>query len=227
MNKLTDDLKLKIYPAVIGVLGICLIASLLSRYEISVWTEKAPLEPELSTPSASDDERSPSPSLPDSSSPNSSLPNSPLPVSPDRPTAEPSPSPDAAPQPTSPAIAQPPPAPGTVLQGSLRVSNQTNYPIRVALLSQAGTSPDQITSETSVPIAYAQPVHWDFAPSEGKRKGLKLSLPDGTLQIQTGDVLVAFAQDGSRRYWGPYVVGETQFPVWNSGSLEWELNLQR
>jgi hypothetical protein len=37
---------------------------------------------------------------------------------------------------------------------------------------------------------------------------------------------VAFAQDGSRRYWGPYVVGETSSPEWNPQTQEWQLVLQ-
>jgi hypothetical protein len=44
--------------------------------------------------------------------------------------------------------------------------------------------------------------------------------------LQAGDVLVAFAQDGSRRYWGPYVVGKTTLPTWNTEQKEWSLVLQ-
>jgi hypothetical protein len=61
---------------------------------------------------------------------------------------------------------------------------------------------------------------------EGGSKGLLLSLPQETLKLKKGDVLVAFAQDGSRQYWGPYVVGETPSPVWNQKQAEWQLVLK-
>ena len=76
--------------------------------------------------------------------------------------------------------------------GSLRVSNRSEHPVRVALLSKR-------QAEKS----YGKPAHWDFAPGEGGGKGLMLSLPEGKLQVKQGDILVVFAQDGSRRYWGP------------------------
>jgi hypothetical protein len=120
--------------------------------------------------------------------------------------------------PTTPALAieqaADPVAAGT--QGSLRVSNQTSHPIRVALLAQ--------TADAAKP--YAQPAHWDFAPEEGREKGLLLSLPEKKLQLQPGDVLVAFAQDGSQRYWGPYIVGKTDAPRWKSNGAEWWLVLR-
>jgi hypothetical protein len=87
--------------------------------------------------------------------------------------------------------------------------------VRLALLSKS----KQIKSEAHVPA------HWDFAPQEGSEKGLLLSLPDGKLQLSKGDVIVAFAQDGSRRYWGPYIVGETPLPMWDSQQKEWWLIL--
>lgn len=110
--------------------------------------------------------------------------------------------------------------PTPIPAGGLRVSNQTEYPIRVTLLAQ--------TSQAPAPrqFAYSDPVHWDFAPEEGSKKGLILSLPEADLQLQEGDVLVAFAQDGSRRYWGPYVIGKTVLPIWNSTVSEWQLILQ-
>jgi hypothetical protein len=61
---------------------------------------------------------------------------------------------------------------------------------------------------------------------EGGSQGLLLSLPQETLKLKKGDVLVAFAQDGSRQYWGPYVVGETPSPVWNQKQAEWQLVLK-
>ncbi len=99
--------------------------------------------------------------------------------------------------------------------GALRISNQTDQPVRVALLGRGDGQPN-----------YGEPAHWDFAPGEGSRQGLILSLPDGNLKLKKGDILVAFAQDGSRRYWGPYVVGEMPIPIWNSKTSEWQLILQ-
>ncbi|MEH2314728.1 MAG: hypothetical protein V7K35_25760 [Nostoc sp.] len=104
-------------------------------------------------------------------------------------------------------------------QGTLRMSNQTNQPVRLALLAR------QSVAKGGTKINYDVPAHWDFAPQEGSDKGLILSLPQNNLKLEKGDILVAFAQDGSRRYWGPYVVGETQLPKWNSQNREWQLVL--
>lgn len=108
------------------------------------------------------------------------------------------------------------------IPGALRVSNQTDQPLRVALLTRqsSGNSPAGSKSQ------YGEPVHWDFAPGEGSSQGLVLSLPEGNLQLKKGDILVVFAQDGSRRYWGPYVVGETDAPMWNQKTSEWQLVLK-
>lgn len=100
-------------------------------------------------------------------------------------------------------------------QGNLRVSNPTDHPVRLALLTR------QIAQKT-----YGEPIHWDFSPMEGSSQGLKVSLPQGDLRLKKGDVLVAFAEDGSRLYWGPYVVGETPAPSWNAQKAEWQLVLQ-
>jgi hypothetical protein len=126
----------------------------------------------------------------------------------------PSPPPTSAPTAPPLALASDPITEGAI--GSLRVSNQTKHPIRVALLSQ--------TVGESTP--YAQPAHWDFAPEEGRETGLPLSLPEKKLQLQPGDILVAFAQDGSQRYWGPYVVGKTKAPGWKAKGKEWQLVLR-
>ncbi|NJO39916.1 MAG: hypothetical protein HC769_08045 [Cyanobacteria bacterium CRU_2_1] len=194
---MTNDFKLKLYPAVIGVLGVCLVALLLSRIEVEVIQTEASTPPDVTSSPA----RSPSAS-----------PDLELPPSVASPTSTPDPSPSGVP-----AIPEPSSATGSEASlGSLRVSNQTNYPIRIALLHQSGTG-----SST-----FAQPVHWDFAPEEGRTKGLILSLPNGDLRLRSGDVLVAFAQDGSRRYWGPYMVGETSLPVWNATATEWTLILE-
>lgn len=97
--------------------------------------------------------------------------------------------------------------------GALRVSNQTDRPLRVALLTKEAAN-----SSASKPN-YEEPVHWDFAPGEGSSQGLILSLPQGDLKLKKGDIVVAFAQDGSCRYWGPYIVGETAAPVWDQKHL--------
>lgn len=111
---------------------------------------------------------------------------------------------------------QTPSKPAPVANG-LRVSNQSTYPVRVVLLQRHSESNSQ---------QYREPVHWDFAPSEGSQAGLILSLPDGNLRLQQGDILMAFALDGSRRYWGPYSVGETAAPAQSSQSGEWNLTLR-
>ncbi|MFE1747705.1 hypothetical protein [Coleofasciculus sp. H7-2] len=121
--------------------------------------------------------------------------------------------------PTSTPVASPTDEPEIPLiaarQGPLRVTNQTEYPLRLALLTYQPPT-----------TSYGEPAHWDFAPGEGGSQGVTLSLPGGDLQLKKGDILVAFAQDGSRRYWGPYVVGETPLPVWNAQVSEWQLVLQ-
>jgi hypothetical protein len=127
----------------------------------------------------------------------------------------PLPPPTSAPVAPPLALATDPVTEGAI--GSFRVSNQTKHPIRVALLAQAGGA--------EAP-SYAQPAHWDFAPEEGREKGLVLSLPNQKLQLRSGDILVAFAQDGSQRYWGPYVVGKTAALGWSAGSAEWQLVLR-
>ncbi|OWY68129.1 hypothetical protein B7486_27785 [cyanobacterium TDX16] len=108
--------------------------------------------------------------------------------------------------------------------GALRVSNQSEQPLRVALLTkQTGTNS---TANTANKDKYSEPIHWDFAPGEGSSQGLILSLPQGNLKLKKGDIIVAFAEDGSRRYWGPYVVGETPTPVLDRKTSEWQLVLQ-
>jgi hypothetical protein len=106
-------------------------------------------------------------------------------------------------------------------QGTLRMSNQTNQPVRLALLARQSLAKGSGTKQAN----YDVPAHWDFAPQEGSEKGLILSLPQNNLKLEKGDILVAFAQDGSRRYWGPYIVGETQLPKWNAQNREWQLVL--
>lgn len=133
---------------------------------------------------------------------------------------EASPSAQASPTPLETAPANPI-AKSATRQGALRVGNPTDYPVRVALLAK------KAAAETSDPTnRYDIPAHWDFAPQEGGMRGLVVSLPDRSIKVRPGDILVAFAQDGSRRYWGPYVIGETDGPTWNVKLGEWELILQ-
>jgi hypothetical protein len=106
--------------------------------------------------------------------------------------------------------------------GTLRMSNQTNQAVRLALLSRGSEKKATLGEKEKVKNL---PAHWDFAPQEGSERGLVLSLPQGSLKLGKGDILVAFAQDGSRRYWGPYVVGETPVPAWDSHRQEWWLIL--
>lgn len=96
--------------------------------------------------------------------------------------------------------------------GALILSNQTDLPVRVALLARGKNA--------------LEPAHWDFAPLEGSTEGLVLSLPEGNFKLEKGDVLVAFAQDGSGQYWGPYVVGESDAPIWDAKLSRWHLTLQ-
>ena len=138
--------------------------------------------------------------------------------------------PDPAPSPLTPtagtATATPAP-PAAMTIGGLRVSNQTRHPLRVALLPQPeALSPDPSDAQSIEATAFNEPVHWDFAPEEGSIDGLRLSQPNGSQTIQSGDILVAFAQDGTQRYWGPYVVGATALPAWQPETQEWQLTIQ-
>ncbi|UBF24105.1 hypothetical protein K9N68_20555 [Kovacikia minuta CCNUW1] len=112
-------------------------------------------------------------------------------------------------------------------QGALRISNPTTYPIRVALLTKkTAKNPASSTTGSDSQSGYDLPAHWDFDPQEGSSKGLIVSLPDRAIKVKPGDILVAFAQDGSRRYWGPYVVGATPQPAWSPKAAEWQLILE-
>jgi hypothetical protein len=125
--------------------------------------------------------------------------------------------PTTAPKTTTPPMAAP--AAVAPVKNGLRVSNQSPNALRVVLLShQLSSSPSAKRDR--------RPAHWDFAPSEGSQNGLLLSLPSEKLTLKPGDVLVAFAIDGSRRYWGPYIVGETAVPTQAKSTLEWQLVLR-
>ncbi|HBB33059.1 MAG TPA: hypothetical protein DDZ80_14450 [Cyanobacteria bacterium UBA8803] len=183
-----------IHPMFILVLLLGLTGLGLGLFQFQVWIEPQTSDtaslPVISSPSSSD--------LKELEKLSPALPKSPeLPT----PTNSPSKSPDPI------AVA--------ARRGSLRVSNPTQHPVRVALLArQKGAK------------SYGEPAHWDFSPKEGGSQGLILSLPQGNLTLEKGDIIVAFAQDGSRLYWGPYVVGETPAPVWHPKEGEWHLVLE-
>lgn len=194
-----------VYPAVIVASLLGLVVLVLGWLQFTISIE--PIEPK--TPSLPEKMVPPTPRS-QSGEPLSTIPSHSTPES--KPT-------ESVEKGTAP-VSSPEPAGMAGGQGALRMSNQTDQPVRVALLvRQSGaTSAGQPT--------YGNPAHWDFAPGEGSAKGLILSLPEGNLKLKKGDILVAFAQDGSRRYWGPYVMGETAAPVWNRQAAEWQLILQ-
>ncbi len=133
--------------------------------------------------------------------------------------------PDVAPPSSiSPSPSTPPAPPQPPLVNGLRVRNISPYPVRVVLMSQQSASQQSVQNKSS-PSPYRAPVHWDFAPDEGSKAGLLLSLPEGNFTLKKGDVLVAFALDGSRHYWGPYIVGKTG-GLSRSKALEWQLILK-
>lgn len=152
--------------------------------------------------------------------------------------ATPTTSPTTSPSPR--AVAPSPPSPVQALKNGLRVSNQSDYALRVVLLSQSPAMSNEAQTNgaqtngaqtngaqtNSALKRDRKPAHWDFAPSEGSQEGLLLSLPSGKLTLERGDILVAFALDGSRRYWGPYVVGETTVPVQSPATDEWQMILR-
>ncbi|MEG4838871.1 hypothetical protein [Microcoleus sp. B9-D4] len=191
-------MNLKIYQIVIGVSIVLITGMFLGRFEITIsngsnqssdWPSQAtalpPIPPVSPVATASADTAS-------------------------------EPKPDSTPTPRQSEEELLSSIPGnTKATGSLRVSNRSEHPVRVALLSKRPAKE-----------SYGKPAHWDFAPGEGGGKGLMLSLPEGKLQVKRGDILVVFAQDGSRHYWGPYVAGETPSPAWNSTAGEWQLILQ-
>ncbi|NJN37855.1 MAG: hypothetical protein HC790_02610, partial [Acaryochloridaceae cyanobacterium CSU_3_4] len=96
------------------------------------------------------------------------------------------------------------------------------YPVRVVLRSHR--NPNHPNSPGT--SAFQEPVHWDFAPQEGSQTGLQVTRPEGGLHLSEGDVLMAFALDGSQRYWGPYVVGDTDQPIQQKAVSQWHLVLR-
>jgi hypothetical protein len=191
-------MNLKIYQIIIGVWIVLITGMFLGRFEITIsngsnqssdWPSQATAHPR--TP--------PVPPVPTASAGTATAPK-----------------PDSTPTPPDPEEELLSSIPiNAKASGLLRVSNRSEHPVRVALLSKRQAKE-----------SYGKPAHWDFAPGEGGGKGLMLSLPEGKLQVKRGDILVVFAQDGSRRYWGPFVAGETSSPAWNSTAGEWQLILQ-
>ena len=111
--------------------------------------------------------------------------------------------------------------------GKLRVSNRSEHPIRLALRVRAEKAQgDKYNEKVAMPLKYEQPAHWDFYAGEGGDRGLVVALPSRSVYLKRGDVVFAFAQDGSQRYWGPFVVGETDNPIWSDRSSEWQLVLE-
>ena len=115
----------------------------------------------------------------------------------------------------------------TFRSGKLRVSNRSEHPIRLALRVRAEKAQgDKYNEKLVLPLKYEQPAHWDFYAGEGGDRGLVVALPSRSVYLKRGDVVFAFAQDGSQRYWGPFVVGETDNPIWSDRSSEWQLVLE-
>lgn len=98
--------------------------------------------------------------------------------------------------------------------GELRVGNKTPYPVRVLVTKGDGS---------------LEGAFWDFAPGEGGSEGIRLTLPDKPdkpILLGEGDVLTIFAVDGSRRYWGPNILGKTTAPFWDSKRKIWSTVLR-
>ncbi len=111
--------------------------------------------------------------------------------------------------------------------GKLRVSNRSEHPLRLALrLKSEKLRGDKYNEKVSQRDRYETPAHWDFYAGEGRDRGLVVALPNRSLHLSKGDVVIAFAQDGSRRYWGPFIVGETDNPIWDPATQEWKLVLE-
>lgn len=98
-------------------------------------------------------------------------------------------------------------------KGTLRVGNLTEHPIRIVV-------------QLRVNSTQTEPVNWDFAPGEGGTQGLQLSLPQDRVKLNKGDIIFAFATDGSRAYWGPNVVGESKSIAWQGDRGEWSFILK-
>jgi hypothetical protein len=140
------------------------------------------------------------------------------------PLVEPLPPPPVVTQKEVVAIADAAPLPEGFRQGKMRVSNLSIHPVRVVILPQKSDTLTVGVPDGKSP--YSQPFHWDFAPGEGGQKGLPLALPTGELALNSGDVVTVFAQDGSQRYWGPYVLDRVSQPQWNDPEQGWLLQVK-
>jgi hypothetical protein len=102
----------------------------------------------------------------------------------------------------------------SVKLGELRVGNKTPYPVRVVVTKGDGSF---------------EGAFWDFAPGEGGSEGIRLTLPDKPdkpILLAEGDVITIFAVDGSRRYWGPNILGKTVAPFWDGKRKIWSTVLR-
>lgn len=201
--------KIKFIPVLILAFVGLIAAFLLSQFHFNIWLESSPaadgpviLEPGDFSSSPPVATPTPIPSLPGTG---------------------------ADPVTTSVSPTAPVTSTAQAVPNGLRVKNLTNNPIRLVWQSRA--LPTQAPAVASTPTP-ANPtnneppsMYWDFAPMEGSNEGLILSLQTGNLRLQSGDVLMAFALDGSRNYWGPYVVGRTHLPK-RQASSEWSLELR-
>jgi hypothetical protein len=125
------------------------------------------------------------------------------------------------------AVARPVALEPAYLSGKLRVSNRSEHPIRLAIRLRAEKAQgDKYNEKVASPLKFDSPAHWDFYAGEGSDRGLVVALPSRAVYLKKGDVVVAFAQDGSQRYWGPFIVGETDNPMWNDRTTEWQLILE-
>jgi len=84
--------------------------------------------------------------------------------------------------------------------GSLRVGNPTPLPLKVLLTRTDGSH--QV---------------WTLAPRQGQSEGQALT----NLAVAEGDLLLILATDGSRRYWGPNILGFTPAPFWDGKRRIW------
>ncbi|BAC91690.1 hypothetical protein [Gloeobacter violaceus] len=100
------------------------------------------------------------------------------------------------------ALAQP----KAIRNGEVRVGNKTPYPVRVVVTKADGS---------------LEGAFWDFAPGEGGTEGIRLALADRPIVLGEGDVITIFTVDGSRRYWGPSIIGRTNAPFWDAKRRLW------
>ncbi|AGY60733.1 hypothetical protein GKIL_4487 [Gloeobacter kilaueensis JS1] len=91
-------------------------------------------------------------------------------------------------------------------QGEVRIGNKTPYPVRVVITKADGS---------------LEGAFWDFAPGEGGSEGIRLALANKPVLLGEGDVITVFTVDGSRKYWGPNILGRTLAPFWDGRRRMW------